>query len=172
MEALTKKLVLPLRADLDVLRGEVRGLRAARSTENAEYPRVERETGIPRGPGYRRYQEPYIYYFYQVPGHGRDSCRDLSRLVNEGKVHLNERGRIYLGPIAAGAHEVIFPRDGTSGKEYIMKLLSAPSLSTEQEDRRANDMTVSAIRLGVSREHEEDIDEEYYEHRVGIAAAR
>ena len=53
-----------------------------------------------------------------------------------------------------------------------MKLLSAPSLSIEQEDRRVNDMTVSAIRLGVSREYEEDIDEEYYEHRMGIAAAR
>ena len=146
---------MPLRADLDALRGEVRGLRSA---EPVVRPRPENAGGGVPG---------FVCYFCRQGRHRRDNCPDLLKMILDGVVHLNENNRVCLGRYEKGAHEVWFPSDGTPGRDHIRYLIGS--------NKQPEEIRVSSIRLGINSSSaaiNEDSEEELMEHGVGVAAAR
>ena len=45
----------------------------------------------------------FTCFFCDEPGHVKTKCPHLNRLVSTGSIHVNDEGRIFLGPVADGA---------------------------------------------------------------------
>ncbi|KIX00544.1 uncharacterized protein Z518_09609 [Rhinocladiella mackenziei CBS 650.93] len=165
VEAMTRKLVMPLRAEMDMLRGEIRGLRSVRSHG------VMREHSHPHGDqlpeGRSGGVRDFICYFCREGSHHRNDCPELLKMISEGLIHLNEERKICLGRYVKGAPAVKFPANGIAGRDHIRYLIDS--------SKPVEEMRVSSIRLGIessSKSVEDDSEEEYIGHRVGVAAAR
>lgn len=112
--------------------------------------------GMPRGPsnlqnvsganrGQRLYDPNMGCWFCEESTH-RDTfnsmCPHKARMIEEGKIHLNENGRMCVGHPKPGAVEVrFFPR--ISKKENVERAIAAYSHPKPQTE-------VSNVRVGIS----------------------
>ena len=126
MKALNKKLVILLRANIDTLRGEVRGLRSVKSSELAAYPRPEGAPGSSTFDGRNNSVgiPIYICFFCRKGTHFRNSCPDLLKIISKELVYLNKDRKVYLRRYKIDIYKVRFPANRISSRDYIRYLLN------------------------------------------------
>ena len=96
---------MPLRADIDTIRGEVRSLRTSES-DAITIPSL-------------------VCFFYRKGSHYRNNCPELLKMILNEVVYLNENRKVCLGKYEKGVQEIWFPSNEISGRDYVHYLINS-----------------------------------------------